>query len=99
MTTYFITRHTGALQWAIANQIAFDVHLTHLSSLTNLKDKDVIIGTLPINMVYQLNQKGVRYIHLSLEIPPHLRGIELDVHQLATCQATLEEFVVHKVHG
>lgn len=96
MTTYFITRHTGAIDWAKANGITFDVHLEHLLSLDELKSGDTIIGTLPINMIAQINALGVRYIHLSLEIPPHLRGVELNVEQLNDCHATLEEFYVEK---
>lgn len=97
MTAYFITRHTGALSWAEANQVQYDEHLLHLHDLSFLKSGDVIIGTLPINIVYQINQMGVRYIHLSLEIPPKLRGIELNVEQLNECKATLEAFEVIKL--
>lgn len=97
MTTYFITRHPGALQWAISHHVAFDVHLEHLIALDTLESGDVVIGTLPINIVYRINAHGVRYLHLSLEIPPQLRGVELDVAQLKTCKATLEEFFVTKV--
>ena len=54
MTTYFITRHLGALQWAEANQVNFDVHLEHLLTLDQLKKGDVVIGTLPINIITAL---------------------------------------------
>lgn len=97
MTTYFITRHTGALQWAVAHNISFDVHLTHLDNLDALTQGDIVIGTLPIHMVHQINQLGVRYWHLSIEIPPSLRGAELNAEQLNDCHATLEEFVVQKI--
>ncbi len=93
-TTYLITRHAGAVQWAAQTGLLYDVHLEHLLSITQLFEGDIVIGTLPINIVYRLNQKGVRYIHLSLEIPPHLRGIELDAAQLEACHATLQEFQV-----
>ena len=96
MSIYFITRHIGALQWANQNHLNFDIHLPHLSDLEQLDIHDIVIGTLPINIVYALNQKGIRYIHLSLEIPPHLRGVELNVEQLNECKATLEEFSVIK---
>lgn len=96
MTTYFITRHPGALAWAKLNNLAYDIHTEHLVSLDQLKKGDTVIGTLPINMVYQLNQKSVRYVHLSLEIPANLRGVELSAEQLQQCQATLEEFWVSK---
>lgn len=75
----------------------FDVYLTHLNDDMPLKAGDVIIGTLPINIIAQINAMGVRYIHLSLTIPPHLRGVELNVDELNECQATLEEFLVKKL--
>lgn len=97
MTTYFITRHFASLKWVKSKQIDFDQHLTHLTSLDILQKGDTIIGTLPINMVYQINRLGVRYLHLSLEIPKHLRGVELSVEQLDECNISLEEFVVTKI--
>lgn len=97
MTTYFITRHLGALDWAKASNVQFDVHLTHLGDDVLLKSGDTVIGTLPINIIAQINAMGVRYIHLSLTIPPHLRGVELNVDELNECQATLEEFLVKKL--
>lgn len=97
MTTYFITRHTGALAWAKLHDVAFDVHLEHLSDLDSLQAGDVIIGTLPINMVAKLNERGVRYVHLSLDIPPAWRGRELTADELRECQASLQEFQVSLV--
>lgn len=96
MTTYFVTRHPGAVAWAKSIGLQYDVHLEHLLALTQIQAEDIVIGTLPINIVYALNKKGVRYVHLSLNIPPTLRGVELDVEQLKQCQATLEEFAVEK---
>lgn len=97
MTTYFITRHAGAIQWAKLQQLKFDIHLEHLLNIDELNAGDVIIGTLPINLVAQLNERGVRYIHLSLEIPADLRGVELTAEQLQQCKASLEEFAVQKL--
>lgn len=96
MTTYFITRHLDSLTWAKDNHIHFDKHLTHLDTLDELKSGDTVIGTLPINMVYQINQLGVRYLHLSLNIPKDLRGMELNTEQLKACNITLEEYHVYK---
>lgn len=97
MMTYFITRHPGAVQWANAHNVSFDVHLEHLLSLDKLQSGDVVIGTLPINLISQINAMSVRYIHLSLQIPPELRGVELTVEQLKQCYATLKEFQVTKL--
>jgi CRISPR-associated protein Csx16 len=98
MTTYFITRHTGALAWAKLHDVAFDVHLEHLIDLGNLQVGDVIIGTLPIQMVAKLNDCGVRYVHLSLDIPPAWRGRELTADELRECRASLQEFQVSLVN-
>lgn len=94
MTTYFVTRHQGAIDWAKASNVQFDVHLTHLGDDIVLKSGDTVIGTLPINIVYDINQLGVRYLHLSLDMPAHLRGLELNAEQLLVCNASLQEFVV-----
>jgi CRISPR-associated protein Csx16 len=93
-TTYLVTRHAGAVQWAAQTGLHYDVHLPHLLTLEQLCKGDIVIGTLPINMVCQLTQKGVRYMHLSLQIPSHLRGVELSAAQLEACHATLQEFQV-----
>lgn len=97
MTTYFVTRHQGAIDWAKASNVQFDVHLTHLGDDIVLKSGDTVIGTLPINIVYDINQLGVRYLHLSLDMPAHLRGLELNAEQLLACNASLQEFVVKSV--
>lgn len=37
MTTYFITRHSGALAWAKAKGVEYDMHLEHLQDFDTLK--------------------------------------------------------------
>lgn len=98
MTIYFVSRHAGSLQWAKQKELDFDVHLTHLSSLENLQSGDQVIGTLPINLVFELNKRGVAYTHLSLIVPLEWRGSELSVEQLLLCDITLEKFSVYKGH-
>ena len=97
MTTYLITRHLGAVDWARKQGMHFDVHVTHLSGVEHFQKGDVVLGTLPVNIVNQLNCLGVRYKHLSMKIPEHLRGIELSAEQLDACEAELLEFETIKV--
>jgi CRISPR-associated protein Csx16 len=94
MTTYFITRHLGALEWAKLNEVHFDIHLTHLADLSMFNSGDIVIGILPMHMVAELNLKGVRYVHLSLNIPVYLRGQELTAFELLKCEAKLEVYEV-----
>lgn len=97
MTTYLITRHLGAVDWARKQGVYFDVHVTHLCSVDHFQKGDVVLGTLPVNMVYQLNCQGVHYMHLSMKIPEHLRGVELSAEQLGDCEAELLEFAVTRI--
>lgn len=38
---------------------------------------DNILGTLPINLVAEVNARGGHYFHLTLELPADARGKEL----------------------
>ena len=49
MTTWFVSRHEGALQWMQQSSIAFDRHVPHLDS-TLVQPGDVVIGSLPVNL-------------------------------------------------
>lgn len=91
MTTYFISRHPGALHWAREHGVRVDVQLVHLE-LENITAGDIVIGSLPVNLVAELNLKQARYLHLTLELPPEWRGVELNAEQMRQCNARLEEF-------
>ena len=97
MTTYLVTRHQGAVDWATHSGFAFDTHLTHLPDELTLQTGDVVAGSLPINIVADLCEKGVTYLHLSLRIPENLRGVELTQEQLDNLDARLEAFDVRRV--
>lgn len=94
MTTYFVTRHSGAVEWARAQGIDATL-IQHLDPDT-IKTGDTVLGTLPVNIAADICQRGARYFHLSLEVPPDLRGTELTAQDMTTCNATLEEFEIWK---
>ena len=48
MTTYFITHHPGARQWAAQEGIRVDDLVDHLD-VNLIRPGDVIIGTLPVS--------------------------------------------------
>lgn len=95
MTTYFVTRHPGALDWAKANGVAYDQHVAHLDPAI-LQAGDIVIGSLPVHLAAEVCARGARYFNLSLDLPAHLRGRELDAATLATLAARLEEYAVTK---
>lgn len=95
MTTFFITRHPGARDWALTQ--GFNPDNTRFVSdfdPEKVSAGDSVIGTLPVHLVAQVCSKGASYRHLVLELPPDLRGIELDAQQMAACQARLQEYRV-----
>lgn len=95
MTTYFITRHKGALEWA-ARQGGAAMMLSHLDPLT-IQAGDTVIGTLPVHIAAQICARGGRYQHLTLDIPPNLRGRELSADQMEALGAKLEEYTICKL--
>lgn len=93
MTTYFVSRHPGALDWAAAQGLIVDQVINHLDPQI-IQPGDVVIGTLPIHLAAQVCQRGGRYLHLSLDLPHDWRGRELSADDLRRFGARLEEYRV-----
>ena len=96
MTTLFVSRHPGALDWAAGEGLAVDRVVAHLDVET-VQPGDVVIGTLPIHLAARVCERGGRYLHLSLELPPDWRGRELSAADLRRFGARLEEYRVTPV--
>lgn len=93
MTTWFISRHPGALHWMQSNDIHFDHHLTHLDN-EPIQPGDTVIGSLPVNLAAEVCAKGANYWNLSLTLPEIARGRELSADELDLYQAKLEAFSI-----
>lgn len=93
MTTYFVTRHPGAIEWAARQGLAVDHQVAHLDPAT-VKPGDTVIGTLPVHLAARVCARRARYLHLCLDLPPELRGQELSADQLDSCRPRLEAFIV-----
>lgn len=91
--TYFVSRHPGAIAWAESEGLHVDEQLSHLE-INNLKAGDRVIGTLPINLVAQVNELGGHYFHLLLGLPEQLRGKELDADEMRKYGARLQSYSV-----
>lgn len=91
MTTWFVSRHPGALQWMEQHGPAFDQHVPHLDPAQVLPG-DTVIGTLPVNLAAQVCARGAAYWHLALEVPAEARGRELSAQELQALGATLQRF-------
>ncbi len=93
-TTWFVSRHPGALQWMRQHGPAFDHHVSHLDPV-DVQAGDRVIGTLPIHLAAQVCARGAGYWHLVLCLPEAARGHDLSAQELSTLGATLQQFDVH----
>ena len=98
MTTYFISRHPGAIAWAHAQGISVDQQLAHLD-IQCIQAGDIVIGSLPVNLAAAVCACGAEYIHLALKLPEHWRGQELSAEQMQACGAQLEAYSVQKTES
>ena len=97
MATYFITRHAGAVEWAM--QEGFDV--TNLRShadeafLASLRAGDVVMGILPVALAFRVCAAGAEFYDLALpDLPAELRGKELTAAQMRECGARVTRYIV-----
>ena len=95
MTTFFVSRHPGAIQWAAQEGFKVDQLVTHLDT-SLIRPGDTVLGSLPVNMAAEICAQGARYFHLSLDLPAELRGKELTPEDMRQCGARLEEYDVRK---
>ncbi len=90
---YLVSRHPGAIAWCQRQPLAIDAILPHLDPAL-ICAGDQVIGTLPLPMVAEVQRRGARYLHLSVPVPPELRGQELSAAQLEQLGAFLTEYRV-----
>ncbi|MCB1715158.1 MAG: CRISPR-associated protein Csx16 [Candidatus Competibacteraceae bacterium] len=96
MTTYFITRHSGACAWAAQQGIEIDQVIDHFE-VESVQPGDIVLGTLPVHLAAQVCARGGQYLHLSVEIPPQRRGAELSAAELDAFGARLEAYQVTRL--
>ncbi len=93
MTTFFISRHPGAVVWAARQGLYIDHVLPHLDT-SLVEAGDTVAGTLPLPLAADVCARGARYLHLAVSLPLALRGQELSADQLSALGAQLCEYKV-----
>lgn len=97
MTTWFVTRHPGAIIWARNHGVKVaDGGIVGSLDVKKVQAGDLVVGTLPINLAAEVIGKGARYLHLSMNTSPEMRGRELTADEMEQCGARLEEFWAEK---
>ena len=91
MKYFFVSRHPGAIEWAARHGIVGAELVPHFDP-EGVEPGDVVIGTLPINLVAEVNRLGATYQHLSMDLPAEARGKELTADDMDQYGARLETF-------
>ena len=98
MTTWFVTRHVGAEEWArqegFLEERSPHKVVSSLDPVQDIRFGDVVIGTLPVHLAAQICARGARYFHLAMQVPDSFRGKELTAQEMRLFDANLQEFVV-----
>ncbi|ERF77488.1 CRISPR-associated protein Csx16 [Gallibacterium anatis] len=98
MTTWFISRHPGAIEWAKQQQLKIDRWESHLDNLNEINEGDIVMGTLPIHIAAEVCKKGAKFYFLSIDLPINFRGKELDREQMLNLESSLIQYYVQKYH-
>jgi CRISPR-associated protein Csx16 len=93
---YLVTRHSGAKKWIEKNGISIDKHLLHLDTSIICKG-DIVVGTLPVHLAANVCEKEAQYVHLCLDIPKELRGVELTIEMMENINISLGRYDIKKV--
>ena len=94
--TIFVSRHSGAVEWAARQGIRIDRMVEHLD-LAEIRSGDTVIGTLPVHLAAEVCRRGSHYLHLALDLPSERRGVELTAEDMARCGARLVEYWLERM--
>jgi CRISPR-associated protein Csx16 len=95
VTAYFVSRHPGAVEWVQRQGIAAEL-VSHLEA-RQVRAGDLVLGTLPIQLVAAVVANGARYLHLEIDLPPERRGADLTADEMEVLGARLIEYEAHRV--
>jgi|GEM_PF-255830 len=98
MKYWFVSRHPGAIEWAQQEGLMpleqeCEVAPT-IDPKQDVREGDIVMGTLPVHLAAQVCARGARYLHLAMEIPDQWRDRELTPLQMRSFGARLQEFVI-----
>ncbi len=96
MTTYFVSRHPGAIAWVKEKNYPVDVFLEHLD-VSVIRSGDKVIGNVPMALAAEICDRGARYYSVSIQTSRGQRGKELTSEDMEKASCIIEEYVVKKV--
>jgi CRISPR-associated protein Csx16 len=91
MTRWFISRHSGAVEWATRQKLSVDRFAPHLN-VNDVQNGDYVYGILPVELAAEVCRRGARFFSLCMTVPEGQRGHDLTVDDLFRLHARLREF-------
>lgn len=97
MSTLFVSRHAGAIEWIKAQpNWQIDEFVPHLD-LAQVQAGDVVVGTLPVHLAAQVCEKGAAFYFLQMPQELTGRGSEYSAEQMTDAGACLTRFHVERI--
>ena len=98
MTSWFVSRHPGAVEWVKRLELAVDRFVPHLDP-AEVRPGDRVYGTLPVELAAEVCRRGGRFFALRLSLSAGQRGVDLTADDLETLGADFQEYRVLKVES
>ena len=92
-----MSRHQGAIEWAKRYHWGQRLQYVQHLDVCEIKAGDIVIGTLPINLVAEINERGAHYLHLTINLAAIQRGKELTADDLEAAGARLSRYRAAKI--
>jgi putative CRISPR-associated protein (TIGR02620 family) len=96
MTRWFVSRHSGAVEWAKRRGIAIDRQVAHLNA-AEVSAGDVVMGTLPFDAAAEVCRRGAGFYALILALREEQRGRDLSADDLEAAKARLQQYDIQPV--
>lgn len=97
MTTWFVTRHPGALEWV--RRLGYDVTHVEQFDIEMTKPGDSVMGNLPVSVIARLTANRVQFFNLDMKTPPSHRGRDLTPDQMDEFGAQLVEYTAKRIEN
>ena len=97
MTTFIVTRHAAAAEFAASRGFGDAKVVAHAGDefWSGLQSGDCVVGTLPLHLAARAcAATGNPFGFLGLDVPPEMRGKELSLDDMLRCKASIEWFRV-----
>ena len=91
MARWFVSRHSGAIEWATRQNLFVDRFVSHLN-MNDVQSGDLVYGTLPMELAAEVCRRGARFFSLCVSVTEEQRGYDLTADDLVRLNAELREY-------